>query len=165
MQTVATDTIAPEADPEQQIDKQRAAAFDAEYHWYRPDGTEYPLRTFNDGRDALFWQLVEADGGIDWDGARTQKDDAGNVIRQGNSMLLLGAAMKMLYICSHDPQHWADLRRDRHAFLRAIEAWASSHVPLHRHGQAVSLTIQIINDATINQAIPRPSDHTLNPKN
>lgn len=145
--------------PEAEFEAARNEAFDACHQWARPDGTAYDLEPFSDGRDFLLWQLVEMDGGLDWDALRDAKG------QKGNPMLFLHAAAKVLYLCSHQPEEWRHLRRDRAAFIEAIEEWASRYIPQAKHWEAVALGIKIINESTINQAIPRPGDSSQKPGN
>ena len=143
------------------IDEQRNAAYDADYEWITPAGQKIALRPFSDGRDFLLWQLVELDGGVDWASLRDQHDDEGKLIARGNPLLFLGTAAKLLYLCLHDKAELRTQRRDRAAMIESMEAWASLWVPRERHMEAVWLALRIINDATINQAVPRPVDAGL----
>lgn len=154
-------TTAPPAsdvEDEQKLDAQRNEAYDAEYEWFTPAGGKVPLLPFSDGRDFLLWQLAEQDGGIDWAALRDQKDDDGNVITRGNPLLFLGTAAKLIYLCMHSKDEIRAQRRDRAAMIETIEAWASKWIPRDRHLEAVLLAVRVINDATVNQAIPRPGD-------
>jgi len=155
MKIVATDpvTAPPESDPEAVINAQREAALDAVHQWYHPDGKPYDLEPFSDGRDFLLWDLVNIDGGIDW-----------KLVKLNNTLLLPTAA-KLLYLCSHKPAAWRPYRSDRMAFIEAIEAWASRYIPVSLHWQAMALAIRLINDSTINQAVPRPTDSAVNAGN
>lgn len=149
-------------DPDTLLNQQRNDAYDAVHQWLKPDGkASYDLQPFSSEREFLFWSLVELDGGIDWQAAADQKDADGQVTRKGNPMLLLPLAAKLLWLLSHAKEDIRPLRSDRMAMIEAMEAWAATHIPPALHWAAVGLTIQIINEAGVNRAIPRPAEGGL----
>lgn len=153
---ITTDPTNP--DPEAELLQARNTAYDAAYTWPKPDGTGSVDLHYTKGREPLFWDLVEHDGGADWARINGTKNEAGEVIKAGNLMLFLPHALKLLYLCSHELQDWRHLRSDRAAFIEAIEEWAGEWVPRTRHAQAVELAVQILNDSTVNTAVQMPAE-------
>ena len=70
----------------------------------------------------------------------------------------LADAIKILWLCSHEPADWRGLRGDLPAFLEAVEAWGDRNVPRSKQVEAVNLALQIFNEAGINQAVAEPTD-------
>jgi hypothetical protein len=50
------------------------------------------------------------------------------------------------------------VRGDLPLFLETIEAWGDVNVPRSKHVAAVNLALQIFNEASINKAVPEPSE-------
>ena len=130
----------------------RIEAYRASYDWTDPDGTPRPLLPYSEGREALFWELVELDGGVDWDIIK------GTPERPGNMNLFLPHAIKLLWLCSHSKEQIRPHRADRMAWIESIECWGNRHVPRPLHGDAINVAVRILNDEAATRAVPRPSD-------
>jgi len=131
--------------------QERDTAFDAEHTWpiwNAALNTWEPvvLNGYSSGREALFYKLRAADGSLPL--SRTLEQ----------LTTFLSDAIRILWLCSHEPQDWRALRSDLTLFLEAIEAWGDVNVPRSKHVEAVNLALQIYNEAGINQAVPEPSD-------
>jgi hypothetical protein len=131
--------------------QERDTAFEAEHTWPIWNAalkTWEPvvLHGYSSGREALFYKLRAADGSLPL--SRTLEQ----------LTTFLSDAIRILWLCSHDPQDWRALRGDLALFLEAIEAWGDVNVPRSKHVEAVNLALQIYNEAGINQAVPEPSD-------
>lgn len=135
----------------QTAQREREDAFDAEHCWPVWDeqrGRFEPaaLHGYSSGREALFYKLRAADGAL----------PLSKTLEQLTTFL--GDAIKILWLCSHEPADWRGLRGDLPAFLEAIEAWGDRNVPRHKQVEAVNLALQIFNEAGVNQAVPEPSE-------
>ena len=131
--------------------QERDTAFDAEHTWpiwNAALNTWEPivLHGYSSGREALFYKLRAADGSLPL--SRTLEQ----------LTTFLSDAIRILWLCCHEPQDWRALRGDLMLFLEAIEAWGDVNVPRRKHVEAVNLALQIYNEAGINQAVPEPSD-------
>jgi len=131
--------------------EEREAAFDAEHSWpvwneQRSCFEPVTLHGYTSGREALFYKLRAADGAL----------PLSKTLEQLTTFL--GDAIKILWLCSHEPADWRALRGDLPAFLEAIEAWGDRNVPRNKQVEAVNLALQIFNEAGVNQAVPEPSE-------
>lgn len=138
--------------------KEREAAFEAEHTWSVWNGKAKAfqpvlLHPYSSGREALFYKLRAADGSLPL--ARTLEQ----------LTTFLSDAIKILWLCSHEPRDWRLLRGDTALFLEAIDAWADVNVPRSKHVEAVNLALQIFNEAGINQAVPEPSERAADSGN
>ena len=135
---LADDTTGP--DIEAAAEAARQAAYDATYTWL---GRE--LFPWSIGREQLYFKLRAVSGTVPL------------ALALQNAEAFLGDAMIVLYLCSHEPQAWRQLRSNLPLFLEAIEQWADTAIPRLQQSQAVDLAIQIVNDAKLTRAIPQPS--------
>jgi hypothetical protein len=131
--------------------EEREAAFDAEHCWpvwneQRGGFEPVTLHGYSSGREALFYKLRAADGALPL--SRTLEQ----------LTTFLGDAIKILWLCCHEPTDWRNLRGDMSAFLEAIEAWGDRNVPRSKQVEAVNLALQIFNEAGVNQAVSEPSE-------
>ncbi len=131
--------------------QEREAAFEAEHSWpvwneQRSGFEPVTLHGYSSGREALFYKLRAADGALPL--SRTLEQ----------LTTFLGDAIKILWLCCHEPTDWRGLRGDMSAFLEAIEAWGDRNVPRSKQVEAVNLALQIFNEAGVNQAVSEPSE-------
>lgn len=142
--------IVPEADI-QKAQAERENAFDAEHSWqvWNQQSSCFEARVlhgYSSGREALFYKLRAADGALPL--AKTLE----------HLTTFLADAIKILWLCSHEPADWRMLRGNLPLFLETIEAWGDVNVPRAKHVEAVNLALQIFNEAGVNRAVPEPSD-------
>ncbi len=130
---------------------ERENAFEAEHTW--PVWNEQKccfqpalLHGYSSGREALFYKLRAADGAL----------PLSKTLEQLTTFL--ADAIKILWLCSHEPADWRMVRGDLPLFLETIEAWGDVNVPRSKHVAAVNLALQIFNEASINKAVPEPSE-------
>ncbi len=123
--------------------KSREDAYAAVYQW-----NGVTLRPFSISRESIFYKLRAAD-----DAPRLSQ-----VLQ--NASAFLGDALRILYLCSHEPEAFEHLRSDSLAFLRAIERWADSNVTRDQATEATRIGLKIFNDSKVNLAEPAPSDRT-----
>ena len=140
----------PEADL-QKAHAEREQAFEAEHVWqvWNQEAGRFEtklLHGYSSGREALFYKLRAADGALPL--AKTLEQ----------LTTFLGDAIKILWLCSHEPSDWRLLRGELPLFLETIEAWGDLNVPRAKHVEAVNLALQIFNEAGVNRAVPEPSD-------
>lgn len=148
---------APAIDPAS-ADQAREDAFDALHSWpvwheKRQQFVPTQLHPYSSGREALFYRLRAADGAL----------PLGKTLEQLTTFL--SDAIKILWLCCHEPSQWRSLRGDPAAFLEAIETWGDRNVPRSRQVEAVNLALQIFNEAGLNQAVAEPSERTADPGN
>ncbi len=67
-----------------------------------------------------------------------------------------GHAVKLLYLCCHQPEEWRHLRADTPRFLEAIELWGEEHVPAETLEDAIVLGFRIVSEAEKLRAVARP---------
>jgi len=130
---------------------ERENAFEAEHAWpvwieQKQCFQSMPLHGYSSGREALFYKLRAADGAL----------PLSKTLEQLTTFL--SDAIKILWLCSHEPQEWRMVRGDLSLFLETIEAWGDVNVPRSMHVAAVNLALQIFNEASINKAVPEPSE-------
>lgn len=130
---------------------ERENAFDAEHVWQvwsEQKGCFQPvtLHGYSSGREALFYKLRAADGAL----------PLSKTLEQLTTFL--ADAIKILWLCRHEPADWRMVRADLPLFLETIEAWGDVNVPRAKHVAAVNLALQIFNEAGINKAVPEPSE-------
>ncbi len=58
-----------------------------------------------------------------------------------------GAAIKLLYLLSHQPHEYRHLRSQPELFVEVIEAWGNENVPREKTLDAVTLVMRIHNSA------------------
>lgn len=138
-QIVAIDTAAPSG--QDGAEKAREAAYDAVYEW---QGIQ--LLPFSESRERLWMRLCAGDVPLP------------DVIDAANLDPYISHAVKLLYLCSHQPEEFRHLRPDTGLFLETIDAWGEKHVPREKSLAAVTLALRITNDARRSLAIPRPTD-------
>lgn len=131
--------------------EEREAAFDAEHSWpvwdeHRNCFEPVTLHGYTSGREALFYKLRAADGAL----------PLSKTLEQLTTFL--ADAIKILWLCSHEPADWRGLRGDLPAFLEAVEAWGDRNVPRSKQVEAVNLALRIFNEAGVNQAVAEPTD-------
>ena len=130
---------------------ERENAFEAEYTWpvWKEEKCCFQpalLYGYSSGREALFYKLRAADGAL----------PLSKTLEQLTTFL--ADAIKILWLCSHEPADWRMVRGDLPLFLETIEAWGDVNVPRSKHVAAVNLALQIFNEASINKAVPEPSE-------
>lgn len=125
---------------EHEAEVRRQDAYAAVYEWR---GAE--LRPWSIGREQLYFRLRAADASLPL------------AVALQHPETFLGDAVKILYLCHHEPAEWRYLRSDVAAFLEAIEAWAEQHIPRHLQSDAMELGMRILNDSASTRAVPRPS--------
>lgn len=120
----------------------REAAFLAVPEWHG-----VPLVPFSSGRESLFSMLryLAVAPALE-----TVVDDADAFFPD---------AIRILYLCSHQPEDWRALRRDPLLWQERIEAWADAAIPLHQKGEALLLAMQILGDAYRNRHEPMADSH------
>jgi len=138
--------------------KEREKAYAAVHQW-----NGKPLQPFSIGRESIFFELRAAAGAPRLSAV------------QHEPIAFLGDAMRILFLCSHEPEAWDHLRGQPVMFLRAVEQWAEGNdswrldqAPSTKHQapritrdqqlKAVRVALQIMNDAGTNRAEPAPSD-------
>lgn len=140
--------------------KEREKAYTAVHQW-----NGQPLKPFSIGRESIFFELRAAAGA----------PRLAAVIQE--PIAFLGDAMRILFLCSHDPENWDHLRGQPVAFLRAVEKWAEGDdtwqfaeeprtknqktappIPRSEQLHAVRVALSILNDSGTNRAEPAPSD-------
>ncbi len=124
-------------------EKAREAAFDADYFW---DGV--PLKAFSSSREALWGQIRAMAGAPSLGFALVDLES------------FFADAMRILFLCSHEPEEFRHLRADPAAFQEAIDKWADENIPRKEKIQAVELALAIYNDSAVNQHEPAPPETT-----
>jgi hypothetical protein len=71
--------------------------------------------------------------------------------------LFLSDAVKILFLCSHEPEVWDHLRNNHLAILKMSESWAQQSIPRSLQTEAIGVAMQILSLATVTEAIPEPS--------
>jgi hypothetical protein len=104
-----------------------------------------PLKPWSIDREGLYFKLRVADGCLPMTQLRTHPE------------VFLSDAVKILYLCCHEPEEWHHLRTNHLAILRQSEAWAQANIPRNMQTEAIGLAMQILSQATITEAIPEPS--------
>lgn len=119
--------------------KRRQAAFDSTYVW--DEGELFP---FSISRESLFAQLRLAMGA----------PPLGMCL--GDQDAFLAEAMRILYLCCHEPRVWQRLRVDPLMLQERIDAWAEANIAPHRYGEVTVLAMRIYADAHENRHEPAP---------
>jgi hypothetical protein len=128
------------AEIERAAEERREQAFDANHEWH---GTK--LHAWTVGREQLYFRLRAVDAAVPL-----------HVALQ-NPESFLGDAIKILYLCSHEPREWRDLLTDVRAFVEAINVWAEDHVKRDEQSDVIDLANRILTDADSTKAVLRPS--------
>ena len=131
--------------------QERDTAFEAEHTWpiwnaALKTWVPVALHGYSSGREALFYKLRAADGAL----------PLSKTLEQLTTFL--ADAIKILWLCSHEPADWRGLRGDLPAFLEAVESWGDCNVPRSKQVEAVNLALRIFNEAGVNQAVAEPTD-------
>ena len=138
---IATTTKVPTVteDPAMREQEQaREDAFNAE-----PDEWQgQPLQAYGSGRESLFTQ-IRAAAGAPPIRETVETTDA-----------FFPDAIRVLYLCLHQPEEWREHRRDAAAWLEHIEAWADDAVPLHLKAEACAVAMGILSRAYANEHVP-----------
>jgi hypothetical protein len=71
--------------------------------------------------------------------------------------VFLSDAVKILFLCAHEPEVWDHLRANHLAIVKLSEAWANDHIPRQMQTEAIGLALKILELATVTEAIPEPS--------
>ncbi|MFT3991057.1 MAG: hypothetical protein QM680_06560 [Luteolibacter sp.] len=130
----------PELNQRQEAEeKQREEAFYSEFMW---KGKE--LQPFSSGRESLFHQIRLAAGAPDFASVLDDVD------------AFLADAIRILYLCSCEPQDWRHLRSTPLLWQEEIENWGDFFVPNNEKAQAVLLAMQILEKAYLNRHEPAP---------
>lgn len=121
--------------------QERVAAYDAAFAWHGRD-----LEPWTIGREQLYLKLRAADAALPLHLALQHPES------------FLGDAVKVLYLCAHQPAEWRHLRADVPAFLEAVEAWAGSAILRDEQSDAIETALRILNAASSTRAVPRPGE-------
>ena len=157
-QTVVSDDFRPDDGVAKKAEQERHDAMYKVHEWQRwvlgdPKAKmeslqsnhweTYALEEYTGAREGLFHRLCEADVPLP------------PLKELQNLDAFFPAAVKLLYLCSHKPEEFRDLRGDTGRFLEAIDAWGNVNVPREKRGEAVTLALRIHNDANKTQAIAK----------
>lgn len=123
---------------EQAAEQRRQTAFDSVPHWQGQ-----PLHPFSVSRETLFLQLRTAAGAPPLMAAMIDRE------------AWYADAVRMLWLCSHLPDDWAQLRTEPVFLQSAIDQWADQHLHSGRHKtDLVLLTLKIWNDSQATAHVP-----------
>ena len=122
-------------------ERKRQTAFDSEFQW-----RGRPLRPFSISRETLFLQLRAAAGA------------PGLYQAMLDGEAWFGDAVRLLWLCSHPPEAWRDLRAEPLRMQEAIDAWADATLPRGAKTEIILLTIGIWNASQINAHEPVAGD-------
>lgn len=154
-------TPAPDDPAIAAAEKQREDAFHAVHQWRGKT-----LLPFSISRESLFFRLRAA-------------DDAPTIAQvMQTPMAWLQDAIRILFLCSHEPEDFAHLRGNNSAFLKSIDQWAEGDnswksptengkrktenaSPISRDEQVpvIKLTLRIFNESDSTRAEIAPSDN------
>lgn len=122
-------------------DGEREAVYDAVHEW---EGET--LLPFSEARERLWMRLCAGDVPLP------------DVIDVANLDPYISHAVKLLFLCMHEPEQFRHLRANTGLFLETIDEWGEIHVPRAKSIAAVTLALRISNEARRSMAIPQPSD-------
>ena len=120
--------------------RERQAAFDAEFVW-----DDKPLFAYTSSRDSLFLQLRVSMGAPSLEAVMRDID------------AFQADAIRILWLCHHAPDDWAQLRMSPHKLQARIDEWGDTHIPRHKAPEAVALAINIYAAAFRNRHAPAPA--------
>lgn len=119
-------------------EKRRQQAFDSVPHW-----KGRPLEPFSISREALFVQLRTAAGAAPFQ----------TVLQDGEAWY--ADAIRLLWICSHTPEAWEDLRGEPLRLQSVIDRWADANLDSRRDKHdLVLLTLRLWNESQVNMHVP-----------
>lgn len=118
----------------------RQAAYHAAHAW-----RGVPLKKFSIGREALYHRLRGVDAPVPLQ------------VMMQHPAAFLGDAVKILYLCHHEPEQWQPLLASVPRFLQAIDEWAEAAIPRSLQSEAVTLALRILNEGTTTEAVPEPA--------
>jgi hypothetical protein len=105
------------------------------------------LRPFSISRRCLWERMVAMDAPL-----------PAGVLYSENLPAWLGHAVKLLWLCTREPEAWAGLRHDLRLMIAASEAWADGEAwDDEECDEAVVLGLRIWREARQMRAVPRPS--------
>ena len=122
-------------------ERERQAAFDAEYAW-----RGVKLHGFTSSREALFSQHRLAMGAPSLQACLDDLD------------AFLADAARILWLCHHTPDDWGVIRSSPVELQKHIDLWADDHIARAERYDAVSLAFRIYIDS-------RANEHTVAPSN
>lgn len=111
------------------------------------DWNGIPLRPYSSGRESLFSQLRHQAGAPPVNQALDDID------------AFFPDAIRILWLCTHDPADWRQHRRDPGVWQEIMEQWADDHIPLARKGEAIMVAMNILTEAYTNRHEPVSSSH------
>lgn len=120
---------------------ERKEAFDIEPKW-----NGKVLYPFSFSRESFFYQLRKAVGAPEMYDALE------------DSHAFLADATRILWLCSHIPEDWRQLRSKPAELMEHIEQWAEKHIKPNQHIEAVSVALKIFNAAHVNEPEPVPDE-------
>lgn len=94
---------------------------------------EVPLRPYKRSIEDLWHRLCEMDVPLP-QGAYSENLDA-----------FASAAIKLLFLLTHEPEDYRELRAEPGRFLEVIDTWADDNVPREKTINAVTLALSIHN--------------------
>jgi len=136
---------------EQQAEERRQRAFDAVPHW-----RGQKLEPFSVSRESLFLQL------------RTSAGAPGLYEAMRDGVAWFGDAIRMLWLCTHVPADWEELRATPLKLQGAIDAWADAELARVDRMELCIMTMRIWNQAQANAHVPvsgEPSGRTADAGN
>jgi hypothetical protein len=134
-------TIAPIKDDTQA--KRRVTAFEADHEWQG-----VALYGFSSSRESLFSQLRLAAGAPPLEKALADVD------------AFFADAIRVLYLCSHEPADWRSYRARPLEWQEVIEEWADTAIPQSLKGDAILLGMTILTESYVNQHETKKTGNT-----
>lgn len=113
----------------------REEAFYAVHQW-----NAKPLLPMTRGRASQFYKLRAA-------------DDAPPIAKcLYDHNAFLGDALRILFLCSHEPEQWAMYRASSIVFLEQIEKWSNKNVSKAQETEAITTALRIFQEQEVSQA-------------